>query len=134
MKQLILFLLIIATAFGCSKEDDEIQDSLTSRGWEARSIDSDSYKGDAPDSDIILSFSELNHYALELEVNGCGGTFGLSGESGVFFNDAYCTRACCDSEFSEQLVRLMPNMRQYEIKGKKLTLTGTEGEIEFRVR
>jgi hypothetical protein len=135
MKSWSLFLLLIIAAVGCSKEDDaDIQDSLVSRAWEAKKIDTDTYKGEAPNRDLILSFSDLGHYALELEVNGCGGTYGLSGENGVYFNGNYCTKAGGDSEFSEQLKKLISNMRSYEIKRSKLTLTGTQGTIEFRVR
>ena len=127
-------MLLLVAAMGCSKEDEDIQDSLITRAWEAQVIDTDTYKGEAPESDIILSFSDLGHYALELEINGCGGTYGLSGENGIYFNDNFCTEACCDSEFSEQLASLISNMRSYEIKRSTLTLSGTQGTIEFRVR
>ncbi|BBE20295.1 hypothetical protein AQPE_4486 [Aquipluma nitroreducens] len=127
---LILFVVLIA----CNKDDEANVDNLY-HSWEAKSfmsVESAAYPK-TEGRKIGLVFFKDGTYGLNLDVNGCGGTFKVSDNS-IEISSAMCTLICCDSKFSEKLAIMLPKVTTYKIDGKTLKLNVPQwGYIELEL-
>jgi len=115
----LLFLLI----FSCKKDNTAIADDICN-SWEVvdfMSLESmhytknDNYKP-------VIEFQTDNKFILKLDANSCFGSFSLEGKDGIEIKAPGCTYICCDSDFSNKFVLMLPKVESYSIDEKKMKL------------
>jgi heat shock protein HslJ len=122
----ILSLLLLS----CDKADIEI---LVETDWVAESIQRENGIILTPDADYILSFENDHQFGLKLDINLCGGRVDFKKETVDFSEGIYCTRACCDSEFANTLIQLLPENTHWKLSNNQLIFSNKQGlEILFR--
>jgi len=122
----ILFIGFVADA--CKKDENKSID-LQSGDWKVIKLKnprSNDYSETR--NEYILSFKTDTTYGIGLDVNQCGGSYEIKGSGTINISTPACTRVCCDSDFANNLIQLLPDMTQYFERGKELVLEGN-GEI-----
>ncbi len=128
MKHGTFRILLIVISFGllgssCMKEDMDVD--LSSKDWKVLKIKN---KGQlsytSTDSTYVLCFSSKTEYTLDLDVNGCIGSYEVPDPGNIEIQPMACTKVCCDSEFAEELACLLPGMTEYYTRGGELHLEG----------
>lgn len=115
----------------CEKSnlDDEID--LTANDWKIIKIKS---PGESTylvaTEDYVFNFVNDSIFTFNLDVNGCGGDYEIISKGNIEFGWPYCTMVCCDSDFADKLLELIPDMTRYFGLDNKLVLQG-QGEIIF---
>jgi len=71
---------------------------------------------------ILLTFNQDGSYQLKLDINNCGGSFTLGQNNQLEMDFPACTEACCDSQFSQKLTTMLPQVTSFEIEGNILKL------------
>jgi heat shock protein HslJ len=125
----ILWLILTGIIFtSCAKKDIHID--LTSHEWEVVKI---RYDGESSytkaEASYILTFTNENTYAINLDVNQCFGSYEITGSGNIDIGQGGCTMICCDSKFAMQMLKLLPEMTSYYGQGDELTLEGEDGNI-----
>jgi heat shock protein HslJ len=69
-----------------------------------------------------IEFKNDGSYNLKLDMNSCMGNFVLSGSNSISISASGCTKMCCDSEFSNKFVQLLPQVESYQFENNKLKL------------
>ena len=59
---------------------------------------------------------------IQLDINMCGGDYEVGLDSTLNMDNAACTKACCDSQFSQKFVEMLPRVESFEIENNKLKL------------
>ena len=135
MKQqpnLLLFLAIIISLCSTSCHKEDINIDITLHDWEVVKIKSATASSFSKTQEIyILSFTSDTRYSINLDVNDCSGEYQIPSKGNIIIGYASCSEACCDTDFAEDLIRLLPKMTSYYGKGEKLFLEG-EGEIVLK--
>lgn len=130
--QIVASLLLLIITISCEKNQHDSDDIYNI--WEAKnfvSVESVAYSKEE-DNTILLSIEESGDYQLQLDVNSCYGSIIKITKSEIELSTAGCTEICCDSEFSERLVQLLPQVETYSIVGGELHLFVPEwGYISF---
>jgi heat shock protein HslJ len=127
MKISILLLLIfgVTALFVSCSNDDACNCSGEIIGkWEVEefmSVESVLYAKDK-DYSPFVEFNADGSFEIHLDINVCSGTFELLDESGIKFSDIGCTEACCDSDFSEKFIEMLPQVTTYSIEDEELRL------------
>jgi len=124
----LIIALAVLSFFSCQKEEYDFE--LTGTEWKVEKIKED---GDSffrrTFKKYVFEFQSDSTFGFNLDVNDCSGYYQKAGMEGkIFFEPPSCTKKCCDSEFAEDLVRLIPQMTTYYRKGNRLFLEG-RGEI-----
>ena len=70
----------------------------------------------------LLEFQEDGFYVLSLDINSCGGGYHLLGDGIIECSTVACTKMCCDSQFSQKLVVMLPQIQSFAIEGQTLKL------------
>jgi heat shock protein HslJ len=110
---------IFLTLLSCKKENINI----TSHKWEVVSVkESGQTFSDKPKESYILDFTRNSTYQLKLDVNNCSGKYVIPVKGKISFGSAVCTKACCDTEFAENLLKMLNEVSDYYVKGDILTL------------
>lgn len=125
MKNKLLFLLIfiVLLVLSCTKNDDLLQISTTK--WRVVKVKEQSESSyTKADKDYIIDFVNDTLYTLSLDVNNCSGNYETINNGAVNINLPGCTKMCCDSNFAEELLQLLPKMTTYSQKRKQLILEG----------
>ncbi len=126
MKKSIYYLLVFSFVLSLNScEDKYCSCSEEINGtWEVEqfmSIESVLYAKNNNYSPSV-EFKTDGSFEIHLDINVCSGRFELSEESGITFSAIGCTEACCDSDFSEKFIEMLPQVSDYEIDGKDLKL------------
>lgn len=115
-----LFMLVI---FSCDKS--EINETVSIYGkWAVTdfiSVESVTY----PKKDGFNPVIEIKiggAYNLKLDVNSCMGNFTLSNSNSISLSASGCTKMCCDSEFSQKFVLMLPQVESFQFQGEMLKL------------
>ena len=122
-----LFLIVVLFITSCEKDTTDLTD-ITRYHWEVIKIKqpgASSYS--TAEGSYVLEFGDTS-YKINLDVNDCGGSYGISGGKRIRITRGGCTYVCCDTDFAENLISLLPGMTSYHRKQNKLLLEG-EGEI-----
>ena len=133
MKTVFLIILTsLLTLISC-KKDRETNFGLY-HAWKAQnfmSVESVTYPK-VEGNKILLIFDQSGSYSLNLDINNCNGSF-MSGENNQLqILSSGCSKACCDSPFSEKLASMLPKVTSYSIEGTTLKLNVPQwGYIEF---
>jgi len=114
------FILVVSS---CDKSGTEENGNIYGK-WNATdlmSVESFAYsKKDSFKPEI--EFNEDGTYHLKLEMNTCTGSFTLSAGNGISLSASGCTKICCDSEFSQKFVQMLPQVKSYNLENNKLKL------------
>jgi hypothetical protein len=70
----------------------------------------------------MIEFENDGFYNLKLDMNSCIGNFMLSGTYNIFISTSGCTKICCDSEFYNKFVQLLPLVESCQFEKNKLRL------------
>lgn len=70
----------------------------------------------------IIEFRDDGSYKLKLDVNSCLGNFALLENNQITLTVSGCTKMCCDSEFSNKLIQMLPQVESYQIESNILKL------------
>ncbi|MEM1120393.1 MAG: META domain-containing protein [Bacteroidota bacterium] len=126
---IILFALLILIS--CGDEDEECMTStdLISTVWVAQFTVLNGQQVDAP-NDVTLTFANEISFGLDLEINSCGGTVDLNGNS-VNITEIFCTEACCDSDFSNDLVFFLSTATEIKVDCDGLTFSDGDNLAHF---
>jgi heat shock protein HslJ len=123
---LMMSLLLLS----CDKANIDI---LVETDWVAESIQQENGVILIPDADYILSFENDHQFGLKLDINLCGGGVDFKKETVDFSEGIYCTKACCDSEFANTLIQLLPENTHWNVSNNQLNFSNKKGlEIVFR--
>lgn len=122
LKATIVVLFFILLNVSCDEKHEELIDLNNS--WEVvdfMSIESVMYAKDK-DFSPVIEFHENGTYSLQLDLNSCSGSFELIREKGINITAAGCTKICCDSNFSNKFVLMLPQVTSYLIDGNTMKL------------
>ncbi len=123
-KLTFLFGALLLLIVSCSDEDNCDCPTDILGKWEAQvflSLESRGYSKNA-DYHPTIEFKEDGTIAVKLDINACFGSFETGEEATINISDSGCTEACCDSEFSQKFMEMLPQVRSYEIDGEALKL------------
>jgi heat shock protein HslJ len=77
------------------------------------------------------SCNDLNDH--QFDINLGGGGVGFNKDTVDFSEGIYCTKACCDSEFANTVIQLLPENTQWKLSNNPLIFFNKKGlEIVFR--
>jgi heat shock protein HslJ len=135
MKTLSFLNILLLLLISCNKHDDAAENNLY-RTWEAKNFmskESVAYPKNE-NTPILLTFKKDGTYSLKLDINNCGGSFTSGKNNQLEFDFAACTEACCDSQFSQKLATMLPEVTTYTIEGRELKLNVPQwGYIELEL-
>ena len=120
---LFIFALIIVL-FACDDDDDCSCIGEIYGKWEVEgfmSVESVAYLKDN-NYNPIIEFQNDGTIDIVLDVNSCFGDFELGEELTISISDAGCTEVCCDSDFSNKFMEMLPQVGTYEIEDDELRL------------
>jgi len=130
IKFLPIISMLSLLLLSCDKADIGI---LVETDWVAESIQQENGTTLTPDADYILSFENDHQFGLKLDINQCGGGVDFDKETVDFSEGIYCTKACCDSEFANTLIQLLPENTHWKLSNNQLFFSNKKGlEIVFR--
>lgn len=121
----LLFIALIILGSSCQKETLNVD--LQPGKWKVVKIrlQGDNFK--RAQEDYFLNFS-ASSVSFNLDVNGCIADYSSPEEGQIQIENLICTEICCDSELAVNLMRTLPLMNSYYLKGNRLYFEGT-GEI-----
>ena len=124
--RILLLLFIILTAFACKRQ---ASDQSLFGSWKVSSLlkDGTSIVQNTNDT-LIITFSNNKTVSVKLEINSCSGNFTLT-DNTLEINPLLCTLACCDSEFSSDLLYTLQRIDSYHFSGEDLTLAGDSDRV-----
>ncbi len=127
MKNLLFFTLLL-TLFSCQQEEDA---SIVNK-WKVSGYvkNNNSITQSAP-SAIYLTFKKDKSVSINLEINSCSGSYDIEKKE-LKLEGFACTEACCDSEFSMELLSLLSSVNAYSSQGNELNLMG-DNQMNIRL-
>lgn len=129
IKFLLIFSILTLLLLSCDKANIDI---LVETDWVAESIQQENGTILTPVADYILSFENNHQFGLKLDINLCGGGADFKKETVDFSEGIYCTKACCDSEFANTLIQLLPENTHWNISNNQLVFSNKKGlEVVF---
>jgi len=115
----------------CKKENIDTEIDITLHEWQVKKIRKEGELNYLNSTEnYVFKFKNNMTFTFNLDVNSCGGHYRILNKSNLEISNKYCTEICCDSEYAEELLHLLPRMRQYYIQDNKLVFEG-QGEIIF---
>jgi heat shock protein HslJ len=124
----ILAALMLAAGSGCSRIEPG---SLAGSRWLAVSIE-DAVSTRSAVGAYLFEFGDGDTWSIKLDVNQCNGQFSLSGASSIDFTRPGCSKACCDSQFAEDMLRILDVADRYQIRNGRLILQAGGETLTFR--
>lgn len=121
--QLATISFILLVLFSCDKSESDTADSIFNT-WEVvdfMSIESVSYAKN-PDIPVLITFDLNETYQLNLDVNSCSGNYAISDNAHIEISTPGCTKMCCESDFSNKVAKMLPQVSSYTIEGNILKL------------
>ena len=70
----------------------------------------------------LIEFKTDGTFLIKLDVNNCFGDFTQNNNGGISLSSPLCTLVCCDSQFSQKFIQMLPQVKTSEIEGSKLKL------------
>ncbi len=128
---LILTLSFAFTIFGC-KEDVPKPDVIGV--WIVEEFKTTDVNITPPDGDnLVLNFRDENSFTIGFTRNTCDGIYSINNNGNISFEiTGFCTQACCDSEESDIFGRIVLFGTQFSLEEDQLTISDSEGEVEFK--
>lgn len=122
----ILILLVLLSA--CKKESDG---SLINKWKVSAYVKNNNSISQAAPNDIFITFYHNKTVALNLEINSCSSEYTVE-KNNLTFAPFSCTEACCDSEFSSELITILSEIKTYSSSENEVTLIG-DNEQKIRL-
>lgn len=119
----IVVLLFVVSVSSCNKDEKIYADDIYNI-WEATdyiSLES-SYHSKIDNYSPVIEFKENGSFTLKLDRNNCTGNFTVSGENGIEITGPGCTKICCDSDFSNKIAVMLPQVKSYSIEGNRMKM------------
>jgi hypothetical protein len=110
--------------FLISCRQDEVFNSTLLTTWEAKnfiSLESVAYPKNE-NIKILVTFDKSGRCNLKLDINICTTTYTLLQNNQIEIGPSGCSKACCDSGFSQKLVTMLSQVTSYTLDGKTLKL------------
>lgn len=139
----LLILWVLTTAFAChrkandKKQEEANKEALNKtavadiRGdWVVKSLQLTDKEAMLPKKYYTLHI-DSESMGLPLDVNQCGTSYTVKGDSIVVNKSMTCTEACCDSETGKAVVAFLGGPLHYTIKEGILTLSHKKGSIQL---
>ena len=120
---LALFFLFLLHLTSCNKDKANVIDNQ----WIATSIVLENDVILTPNSNYYLSFESKDQFSLSLDINHCGGEVHFKKNTVEFKSGAYCTEACCDSDFAITLLNQLTQIEQWELIENQLIFSNPRG-------
>lgn len=115
-----MFSLLISA---CSKNSTNVD--ITEYYWNVTVVQKPGeQKPTIANGNYIVRFDTNGTFTLQLDVNGCGGSYSLGNKGSITFSNLFCTHVCCDSQIGEPIAEILPTVRSYSFKGNYLILKG----------
>ena len=131
----ILFILVSIFLSSCENKDCDCQVEIFNK-WEATefiSIESVLYAKENGYNPVI-EFKTDGTLTFQLDANVGTGTFETSENNSMEIANLGWTDMCCDSDFSEKFVEMLPQVNRFSIEENILKLHVTEwGWIELQL-
>lgn len=121
-KSVGLVFVVLFSFISCNKDDKIAKNIFNS--WEIVnfvSLESGAYPKNN-DYNPIIQFNKDGSYLLQLDVNNCNGNYTLSEENEITITTSTCTYVCCDSDFSEKITAMLPQVTSFNINKNKMKL------------
>ncbi len=121
--RLVYIPLLMLFMFSCDKNETEYVSDLY-RKWEVTEfimVDQVDYlkiNGFNP----LIEFRDDGTYNIKLDMNMCIGTYNLTEPNKILVTTSGCTKICCDSEFSNKFVQMLPRVQSFLFEKNKLIL------------
>jgi len=135
MHRIIAIAGILAALFSSCDEADYCPD-LVSTTWEIESYSLYRIPRFCPKESnkyISLTFVNDSLYYLCLEVNGCAGNYSIEKNNHITISPMWCTEICCDSDYSMEILRLLPHCTSFTYCENCLVLRfPAKGEIRLK--
>lgn len=124
----MLVLILLSFLSSCDKDKCDCTDSDLLGKWQAETFISLESVGYPKNNDYspLIEFKKDGIFALNLDVNSCGGSYVLSGEDSIGFSEVACTEICCDSPFSLKFAQTLTQVTSYSFDGQVLKLNVPE--------
>ena len=124
-----LFLLLFI--FSCSESKDCCVANPLTITWVAASVDVENRLYTST-NEILMTLQEEGQMSIKLDINTCGGDYlmDLSAQT-VTFKEMFCTEACCDSEFAQNIVDVLQRSDRFETSGNLLTVFAGNDKANF---
>ena len=118
----VLIFTVLFTVSSCDKNNKNVNDIY--HKWEVVDFLSPESLLYAKDNDFNpkIEFQENGSYTLQLDANNCSGNFILSEQDLINISEVGCTKMCCDSDFSNKIKEMLPQVNSYSIEKNKLKL------------
>jgi hypothetical protein len=108
MKIPTLLLLVLFFFSACNDDETLMREKLYGT-WEATtfiSVESANYaKKDGYNP--VITFKADGNYGLKLDMNSCGGSFRVTNYNQLNIDPPFCTKICCDSDFSQKIATIL---------------------------
>lgn len=118
----VLAFIVLFSFISCTK-DDEIANDIY-RSWEIvdfMSIESVAYPKNN-NYNPVIQFHDDGKFTLQLDINSCFGSFNLLLGNNIEISEVGCTLVCCDSDYSEKVITMLPQVTSYSINANQLKL------------
>jgi heat shock protein HslJ len=119
----LLILLVVLLFSSCDKGKNKITGNIYST-WEVvefMSVESES-NAKKDNYNPVIEFKEDGSFSLKLDANNCSGNFSLADGNAIEMGGPGCTKMCCDSDFSNKLTTLLPEVKSYSFEENILKL------------
>ena len=126
MKTTLLTILVL-TLISCDAATEEFVGS----SWKVVRLKTNGTSVDVT-NDVILKVNSDTEFSLKLDTNNCFGTYAITGKTEIKLAGIACTEMCCDSEFSQAVVKALHQVSKIKLKGEYATLSSNEVEITFQ--
>lgn len=127
MRNLIYLSLFLIVLFSCEQDanDSKRNFDLVSTKWKVVKVKSNGDESYSyTNENYILEFVDDTFYDINLDVNYCNGEYKLFDNGEAEIEWPSCTKACCDSEFAENLIHLLSQVKQYYEENNELIFIG----------
>lgn len=126
MKTTLLTILVF-TLISCDAASEEFVGS----SWKVMKLKTNGTSVDVT-NDVILKVNSDTDFSLKLDTNNCFGTYAITGKTEIKLAGIACTEMCCDSEFSQAVVKALHQVSKIKLKEEYATLSSDEVEITFK--
>jgi heat shock protein HslJ len=120
---LVLIILFSGLLFSCEKDKNEVIEDIYEE-WKVidfMSIESMLYAKNE-NYNPIIEFKRDSSFSLKLDVNNCFGSFEIKDGNKIVISSAGCTKICCDSDFSNKVAVMLPQVTTYSFDDETLKL------------
>ena len=87
-----------------------------------------------PTKDYIVEFRDEKSIGIKLDINSCGGGYELSDDKTIKISPLACTKACCDSDFADNLARALSEMTTAKSSSNQLMLENLSQKSHIKLK